>query len=246
MTDDRLEEALKELRGTYNRPPETPREEMWARIRGVLPGETDGSVTSIDAARTGRGRWWRRAMGAQWVGLAVAAAALLVLGIGIGRITVDPLGGPVTGPFDGPATADGGGTAAAPVAPGLPTPKTGRNNAFRYAAVEHLLRTESLLTMVRTDARAGRYDAAVGGWARDLLVRTRLLLDSPAAEDPALGELLEDLELILVQLARFGDDPGQASRGQEELDLITRGMDEQEMLLRLQAVVPAGAGLVGA
>jgi hypothetical protein len=238
MTDDRLEEALKELRGTYNRPPETPGDEMWVAIRDALPGDAHPSVTSIEAARKGGGRWWRRASGVRWTGLAVAAAALLVLGIGIGRVSVDPLGSP--------ETAVTGGSPPASATAGEPMPSTGRDNAFRYAAVEHLLRTESLLTMVRTDARSGRYDAAVGGWARDLLVRTRLLLDSPAAEDPALGELLEDLELILVQLARFGEDPSRANRGQEELDLITRGMEEQEMLLRIQAVVPAGAGLVGA
>jgi hypothetical protein len=238
MTDDRLEEALKELGETYNRPPETPRHEMWAGIRDALPGDTHASVTSIEAARKRKGRWWRRGPGVQWTGLAVAAAALLVLGIGIGRVSVNPLAGPETAASDG--------TLAAPAAPGELVPGAGRDNAFRYAAVEHLLRSESLLTMVRTDARAGRYDAALGGWARDLLMRTRLLMDSPAAEDPALGELLEDLELILVQLARFGEDPSQTDRGQEELDLIARGMEEQEMLLRIRAVVPAGAGLVGA
>jgi hypothetical protein len=120
--------------------------------------------------------------------------------------------------------------------------------AFQFAAVEHLLKSESLLTMVRTDARSGRYDAAVSGWADELVTETRLLLDSPAADEPALRDLLEDLELILIQLARLAaDDPAaNGDHGRAELDLITRGIDEQNMLLRLQAVTPAAAGLVGA
>lgn len=238
MTDERLDDALEELRGTYNRPPETPRDEMWAEIQKALPTQERDAVTSITEARSRRRRWWARVPGAQWGGLAVAAAALLVLGIGIGRVSVDRGFAPQTATSDVDPAEDG--------APSEPLPGAGRDSAFRYAAVEHLLRSESLLTMVRTDARAGRYDAAVGEWARDLLIRTRLLLDSPAAQDPAMGELLEDLELILVQLARLGEEPSNARRGQEELDLITRGMEEQEMLLRIQAVVPAGAGLVGA
>ena len=33
MMDDRLDEQLKDLAAEYNRPPETPREEMWAAIQ---------------------------------------------------------------------------------------------------------------------------------------------------------------------------------------------------------------------
>lgn len=232
MSEERFEDVLKRLRDSYNPPPPTPREEMWEAIRADLNEGRDGPVISIES---GRGRWGRgRGAVARWVSWSVAAAALLVLGIGIGRWS---------GP-ESTAVADGGGvgTTNAPSAP-----RSGARNeaAFRYAAVEHLLKSEPLLTMVRHDAGADRYDANLSSWAGELLTETRLLLDSPAADDPAIGGLLEDLELILVQLSNLSDGETQG-RSREELDLIARGMDQQEMLLRIQAVVPGGATRVGA
>ena len=35
MMDDRFDDVLRDLAQDYNRPPETPRELMWARIRAV-------------------------------------------------------------------------------------------------------------------------------------------------------------------------------------------------------------------
>jgi len=173
------------------------------------------------------------------MGWSVAAAALLVMGVGIGRVSSPGVVPEVA------VVAPDGAEASSP-APGGETRDLARSQAaFRFAAVSHLLNSESLLTMVRNDAEAGRYDAAVGGWAGELLTETRLLMDSPAGADPAIGDLLEDLELILVQLARMSTD-GTADRSKDEMDLIARGMDQQEMLLRIQAVVPAGSALVGA
>ena len=37
-------------------------------------------------------------------------------------------------------------------------------------------------------------------WAGGLLLQTRLLLDSPVADDPEMQELLEELELVLAQI----------------------------------------------
>ena len=233
MTDDRFERALDELRRSYNRPPETPGEEMWMAIEAARAVEGGEPAISLDGPRE-RGRR-RRAGVIRWTGWAVAAAALLVLGVGIGRVSVEP------GVAPGLADAGSGPPAGeAPVAS-----RSARSEAaFRFAAVTHLANSESLLTMVRSDARAGRYDAALGGWASDLLTRTRLLMDSPAADDPTLAELLEDLELILIQVARISD--GEGERGMEELELVNEGIDRQDMLLRIQAVVPAWPGLVGA
>ncbi len=241
MNDKQFEKVVGHLRESYNRPPETPTEDMWQAIQAELAERPDASIISIDAAR-GSGAT-RRAKLLRWTGWSVAAAALLVVGIGIGRM-VPPVGAP------GVATAEADGAGADVASPGTPTEapaNTARSDAaFRFAAVSHLLKSESLLTMVRNDADAGRYDAAVGGWAGELLTETRLLLDSPASNDPAIGELLEDLELILIQLATLSTDEDGTGRSQEEMDLIARGMDRQEMLLRIQAIVPAGAALVGA
>ena len=51
MTDDRFERALDELRRSYNRPPETPRDEMWAAIEAARAQETGDSVISLDKTK---------------------------------------------------------------------------------------------------------------------------------------------------------------------------------------------------
>jgi hypothetical protein len=58
---------------------------------------------------------------------------------------------------------------------------------------------------------------------------TRLLLDSPAASDPRLRDLLEDLELVLAQVARL-----RASPHAEELTFIAAAMDERDVVPRIR------------
>jgi len=186
------EEVLTSMRHEYQRPPETPREEMWSAIEAALPGTSmdTADVISLGKARQSREAHtpvWRR----QWTALATAAAALLVLGVGLGRMSVGPVETPLA-----VAANDAAPTADA---------------SFRAVAVDYLTRTESVLTMVSSDARAGRIDAEVGQWGRTLLLQTRLLLDSPAAQDQVIRELLEDLEVILIQVARLS--PGRFEGG---------------------------------
>ncbi len=164
----------------------------------------------------------RRAHGvprlASW---AAAAAAVLVLGIGIGRMT-------------------------APVPREPVVAERPDEDLLRVAALEHLGRTESLLTLVRADGRSGRMDPAVGDWAASLLSQTRLLLDRPGADDPALRALLEDLELVLVQIVGVADADGSDEvRARSELTLALDGIEEREVLPRIHAVLPAGTGLAG-
>jgi len=107
--------------------------------------------------------------------------------------------------------------------------------AYGVAAVQYLNRTETLLTGFRADARAGRVDTLFVEQARELLSSTRLLLQCPAGRDPHLKPLLEDLELVLAQIALL---PG--GRDTEDVDLITQGMDQQSVLTRLRTAIPAG------
>ena len=215
------EEVLTNMRDMYQSPPEAPRDEIWSAIEAALPGVSGASahVTSIAEVRQSREARkpvWRR----EWTALATAAAALLVMGIGLGRMSIGPAEAPVeVAAIDPAPTADG---------------------SFRAVAVGHLSRTESLLTMVSSDARAGRMDAEVGQWGRTLLLQTRLLLDSPAAQDQVIRELLEDLEVILIQVARLS--PGQFDEGvqRDELDLINEGLDDNDMMLRIRSVLPTG------
>lgn len=108
--------------------------------------------------------------------------------------------------------------------------------AYGVAAVQYLNRTETLLTGFRADARAGRVDTLFIDQARELLTSTRLLLQCPAGQDPHLKPLLEDLELVLAQIALL---PG-GRRDTLDVDLITQGMDQQSVLTRLRTAIPAG------
>ncbi len=208
MTDDRFERLLRDAAQDYHRPPETPREEMWRRIA---------------AARAARRRR-RLTVASPWLRWGAGIAAVLALGIGIGRWT---------------AVGPQASRPVARVAPVAATPNDPATLAYRVAAAQYLSRTEALLTGFRTEARAGMPDAQFAAQARDLLATTRLMLDSPAAEDARLKSLLEDLELVLAQIAQLpvrGDSEG--------VQLINQGLEQRGVLLRLRSAVPAGPGPV--
>lgn len=112
----------------------------------------------------------------------------------------------------------------------------GSNVAYGVAAVQYLNSTETLLTGFRADARTGRVDTQFVSQARQLLTSTRLLMECPAGQDPHLKPLLEDLELVLAQIALL---PG-GRRDTLDVDLITQGMDQQSVLTRLRTAIPAG------
>jgi hypothetical protein len=112
--------------------------------------------------------------------------------------------------------------------------------AYRVAAEKHFGRAEVLLTQFRSDAEPGQRDAEFSSWARELLGDTRLLLDSPAAEDLEYRELLEDLELVLAQIVRAA-----TKRRMEERQWVADSMDQRGVMERLRLLMPqwpAGAG----
>jgi|SRR2546429_1553369 len=151
----------------------------------------------------------------------VGIAALLALGVAIGRWS-----------------ARGGESSSSPVvAAGTDQPST---LAYRVAAAQHLTRTEALLTGFRAASRSPSVPAPqFATQARDLLATTRLMLDSPAARDPRLKGLLEDLELVLAQIAQLP-----ASGNREDIQSINQGLDQHSVLLRLRTANPAGPGPV--
>ena len=219
------EEVLTTMRDEYQSPQKAPREEMWSAIEAALPAGSAATadIVSIGEARQvreGRRPVWRR----QWTVLA-AAAAVLVLGVGLGRMSMGPT--------------------EAPLAVAASDPVPAAEGSFRAVAVDYLTRTESVLSLVSSDARAGRIDAEISQWGRTLLLQTRLLLDSPAAQDQVIRELLEDLEVILIQVARLS--PGQFDGGvqRDELDLINEGLNDNDMMLRIRSVIPTGSVQAG-
>jgi hypothetical protein len=203
MTDDRFDERLRQAAQDYHRPPATPREELWQRIA---------------AARAARKR--RVIVMLRW---GVGIAAVLTLGIGIGRWS-----------------ARGGDASTSPaVAGGADQTPT---LAYRVAAAQYLTRTEALLTGFRAEARSPSVPAVqFSRQARDLLATTRLMLDSPAANDARLKGLLEDLELVLAQIAQL---PSGGGGDREDVQSINQGLDQRSVLLRLRTANPAGPGPV--
>jgi len=144
----------------------------------------------------------------------LAMAAVLLVGIAIGR-------------WVRPQPTDSTPTKVA---------TSGSNVAYSVAAVQYLNSTETLLTGFRADARSGQVDTLFIDQARELLSSTRLLLQCPAGQDPHLKPLLEDLELVLAQIAVL---PG-GRRDTLDVDLITQGMDHQSVLTRLRTAIPVG------
>ena len=195
--DPKFEQWLKGAAKSYHTPHPTPRDEMWARI---------------EAARRHKHVIELR----PWMRWAVAAAAVLALGIGIGRWTANQ-----------PGISNGTSVATATDSP--------NNLVYEIAATQYLSRTEAFLTSFRSDSRGGASGARFAAQARDLLTTTQLMLDSPAGNDPRLRSLLEDLELVLVQIAQLG------ARGEaNETDLIRQGMNQSNVLPKLRSAIPAG------
>jgi hypothetical protein len=215
MTEDQFPDVLRQAAKHYNTPPATPREAMWARIEAER------------RAQTGRPR---KVLYMPWVQWGIGIAAVLVLGIGLGRISVQPeVGQTVAVTQPATPTVTPGASAPAPDAGAALSP------AYQVVATEHLSRAEALLTAFRAQADTGEADAQVSRWAGDLLSSTRLLLDSPAAEDPQLRVLLQDLELILAQISQIP-----SRRAGEEIELIERSLEQGGVMPRLRTAVPAG------
>jgi hypothetical protein len=113
----------------------------------------------------------------------------------------------------------------------------GSSSAYQLTTVQHLSEAEALLTSFRTRSTADQQmDAQLGAWARQLLSNTRLLLDSPVANDPQRRPLLEDLELVLVQIVQLS--PGSTP---QDRDMIEKTLQEDHVMTRLRTAIPAGA-----
>ena len=140
-----------------------------------------------------------------WIGVAAA----LVAGVGIGRLTY-------------PAADDSARqTASEPE-------RRATGESYDRATLRYLGQTAALLVSLPVEARPGPADRRFLARAAELLTTTRLLLDSPAAADPKVRELLEDVELVLAQVTHLEVD-----RGRVEFDLIAQAVEQRDLLPRL-------------
>ncbi len=118
-----------------------------------------------------------------------------------------------------------------------PSINSAASSAYQLTAVRHLSEAEALLTSFRTRSTTDQQmDAQLGSWARQLLSNTRLLLDSPVANDPQRRPLLEDLELVLVQIVQLS--PGSTRQDRE---LIEKTLQHDHVMTRLRTAIPAGS-----
>ncbi len=99
------------------------------------------------------------------------------------------------------------------------------------ASQEHLQRAEALVSVVAATPADAVMDSLTGKWAREMLTNTRLLLDSPAGEDPVRRRLLEDLETVLVQLVQ------RSGARTEEREILDRTLQRTQLLTRLRSGV---------
>jgi hypothetical protein len=70
--------------------------------------------------------------------------------------------------------------------------------------------------------------------AKGLLSNTRLLLDSPAGEDPRRAKLLQDLELVLAQIVQLSPGAPAAER-----EIVQGSIQNGLVMTRLRSAIPA-------
>ena len=223
---DPLEPRIVELAKTYNAPPAMDREAVWRAIEarrqatGGRRQATGGRPQLASGRRLARGsrRPVMSTRAAAWI---TGIAALLVLGIGIGRLTA-------------PTSVSPGIEVAATSAPAR-----GPSTALELVAAQHLSQSEAYLTLFRASVRTGQVDSLPVSTARQLLATNRLLLDSPVA-DARLRPLLLDLELVLAEITQLGPTGRQA-----DVKLITDGLDQGDVMMRLQVAPGRGSLPIG-
>jgi hypothetical protein len=153
-----------------------------------------------------------------WRVFAGAIAATLVFGVLIGRVSATrelalPFGAkPVATPAQLAST-----TAAAP---------------YQRTMQEFLGSTAVLIAALPANGRPGTNDTKLTEQARALLGTARLLLDSPVGKDQRTKDLLEDLELVLAQVARL-----QSQRPGEALTMINEALEERDVVPRIRSAV---------
>ena len=227
MKDEEFERLMRDAAHTYRRPPEmADADATWRAIEralptGSAPGDDAPGLMEANAGGARRpaarpaGHPWAR----PWAHPLVRMAAMLLVGVAVGRVSVRQ---------EARDTAIGPATIAAVGSTGT----DGAASAQQVATDKYLVRTAALLAGLPDELRARRGDAAFVSQADALLLQTRLLLDSPAAADPAFRALLDDLEIVLAQVVRLD-----ARRDPMEVDFLHEALEQRDVLPRLREAV---------
>jgi hypothetical protein len=209
----KFDEFLREAAKDYNAPIAPPSDAIWAAI------ELDVATAITPVSKT------RRAfITTSWIGLSIAAT--LVIGIGLGRWTARESTVPSSPPVAArPATSD----------------SAANTTHARAVTLEHLAEAEVFLTSVRAELKSGHTDTERAERSRDLLVRTRVLLGGSHNRSPDVERLLQDLELMLAEIAALP-----SSRSSLDRTLLDESMRDGNIIPRIRATLPTRPRAAGA
>jgi hypothetical protein len=152
-----------------------------------------------------------------WSIVGVAAAVALVIGaFGGSYVTRRGIVPPVTNPVTG--------------LNGVRVAMTPANDPNQRAMSELIGSTAVLLASLPADSGAKKLDPQISVEGARLLTTTRMLLDSPLGSDSRLRNLLQDLELVLAQVARL-----EPRHRNSEMQFIQTALDEHDLVPRLRS-----------
>jgi len=215
--DPRFDAWISQVASSLNEPGATPRLEMWDAIQAASETSRDAQAGRLPGI-TPLKRHWRL--------MSVIAAALLI-GVAIDRYAI---------------RRESQRVASNPPPNVTPKDSADTRTMYRLAAAQTLTQAEALLVAYRASEPPGQDTSSarqLGTWGRQVLGSTRLLLDSPAGDDPQLRSLLDDLELVLVQIIRASGAPLDTT----DRALIDRALQDRRLLPRIRTAVPAPAAV---
>jgi hypothetical protein len=193
MNERKFEKLVEGLAEENHNPSSAARHRMWQQVQGQQ---------SLNPAKS-RFRYLK---------VAAAMAAVLVVGIGIGR-------------WSNPVVQQG------PVAD-LKTEAAARPDVYQQSTLALFNRADALLTEFRLgDCSTAKWDPT-SQWAAGMLMQTRLLQGTSAGQNPELGPLLMDLELVLAQIV--GINPEHCD---QDLAWIRSGLNKRSTLDRLRVAI---------
>lgn len=206
LPDAALDRLIVSARASYHVPPAPDLDALWRGVEARRGRRATKTIATV---------WWR----------AAGIAAAIVLAFTLGRVS-------------GRSAAVELPMVASKLPAGANTPaNTAANTPVTTTTSELLGQTAVLLTALPADGADPASDRRFAQQAGELLTTTRLLLSSRATEsDPALRTLLEDLELMLAQVARL-----RAGETRTERELITEALQQQNLVPRIRTIA-AGLG----
>ena len=204
MMDDK---ELNKMARSHNPPPEVPRDRMWEKIDAARSGSR--GVVQPDFTP-------RRGPAFRILRMAAGVAAILVLGVFIGRMSEQQ---PV--PIPTPVAIHQAETTDPDI----------KKDIYRLAARDLFSRADFLLTDFKVRSCGKDELSEVPAWAGGMLVQTRLLMDTAVAEDIEMKNLLDELELVLAQIVGLSRD-----NCASDMAWIRQGLQERDTIDRLRTV----------